>query len=89
MPALYPDIHANQRVTHANPRRDYGPGVVVDVNRSTRQAGVRFDGDADIASNPPPRTVWLKDLQPETVDAVPVAAKVVWPLDRAGEAVAS
>ena len=81
--APYPDIYPKRRVVHVR----YGRGVVAGVHRAECQAGVRFDDDVEIIKNPPPRTVWLKDLQPEPVAVVAAPCRVVWPLNRAGEAV--
>ncbi len=87
--APYSDIHRGLRVVHWK----YGRGEVAALNRPARQAGVTFDDDTKLVLDPPPRTVWLKDLTPEPVDMPPVMARepapyfrLVWPLDAtAGE----
>jgi len=72
------------RVTHANPERSYGAGVVQFVHpasprcRRPSTGQVLFDGERCS------RRVWLADL---TSIVTPAPLRIVYPIERAGELV--
>ena len=57
-------INCGRRVVHNCPTRNYGRGVIRHVDHTFATARVEFDGDGGI-----PRTVRLRDLTPEPVEA--------------------
>lgn len=77
------------RVDHSNVCRAYGAGVITEIIashiRPPSKARVHFDGELC------PRLVWLGDLEPIVTPAPmagsPAGLRIVYPLDRAGEAV--
>lgn len=79
-------LSAGVRVEHANACRSYGAGIITEIItspvRPPSKARVHFDGERA------PRLVWLDDLTPAPRASDPVpAARLVWPVERAGELV--
>lgn len=81
---MTPTLSPGVRVEHANPVHRYGAGIITEIVtspvRPPSKARVHFDGERA------PRLVWLDDLTatPRASDPAP-AARLVWPLERAGE----
>jgi len=72
------------RVTHANPERSYGVGVVQFVHPGERCSRRPSTGQVLFDNERCSRRVWLADL---TSIVTPAPLRIVYPIERAGELV--